>query len=93
MPDNGYSPVRLQGAARIMAVLADEDQGDGLERVFRTREDYLRDVLHAVAAEAVAAAVDADSGTGADAGEEAWQLLERWSQDSAAHLAVILRTI
>ena len=91
--DNGYSPVTLKGAARIMAVLADEDQGDGLERIFRTRQDYLTDVLHAVAAETVALVVDADNSGNADQGDDAWRLIEKWSQDAAQQLTVILRTI
>lgn len=90
---DGYSPVTLMGAARIMAVLADEDQGDGLERIFRTRQDYLRDVLHAVAAEAVAAVADADNSEVVDLGDDAWRLIEGWSQNAAEQLAVILRTI
>jgi len=91
--DDGYSPVSLKGAARILAVLADEDQGDGLERIFRTQQDYITDVLHAVAAEVVALVVDADTSNAVDLGDDAWRLIEGWSRDAAGQLTLILRAI
>lgn len=93
MTDDDISLITLRGAVRIMAVLADEDQEDGLKQVYRTREDYLSDALHAVAAEAVVAAVEADSSAAANLGDETWRLIEQWSKDTAEQLALILRTI